>query len=131
MSEVKTLPTPSWMSCAMRTKTRRNQLTKALPTMAETATSAALRAAFEAHFEETRGHVARSREHVRRSEQRCMGSTATASRAVSKEGASSGVEEDFDDATMDACLIAFISEPSGIRSRPLADLIAWARADGP
>ena len=36
-----------------------NQLTKALPKMAEAAKSMELKAAFQSHLEETRGHVSR------------------------------------------------------------------------
>jgi ferritin-like metal-binding protein YciE len=55
------------------------QLLKALPKLAKASTSAELREAFEAHLEETRGHVERLEQIL---------------------------EEDFDETTMDACLIA-------------------------
>ena len=61
------------------------QLTKALPKLAKAATSPELRQAFEAHLEETQGHVERLEQVFATSTRRCAASTATASPASSRK----------------------------------------------
>src|SRR5213079_91177 len=78
------------------------QLTKALPKMAKAATSSDLRAAFEAHLEETRDHVTRLEKVFASLDEKVRGKHCEGIAGIIEEG-KSVMEEDFDDATMDAC----------------------------
>ena len=60
------------------------QLTKALPKLAKAATSPELREAFGTHLEETQGQIERLEQVFESLEEKCAGSTATASPASSK-----------------------------------------------
>ena len=65
------------------------QLTKALPKLAKTATSPALRDAFETHLEETQEHIARLEEVFEGLGEGREASTATASPASSRKASPS------------------------------------------
>jgi ferritin-like metal-binding protein YciE len=62
-------------------------------------------AAFEAHLEETRGQVERLEEVFASLEEKVRGKHCDGIAGIIEEG-KSVMEEDFDDVTMDACLIA-------------------------
>ena len=81
------------------------QLTKALPKMAKAATSAQLRQALESHLEETLGHVERLETVLEGLGERVRGKHCDGIAGIIEEG-KSALEEDFDDITMDACIIA-------------------------
>jgi ferritin-like metal-binding protein YciE len=81
------------------------QLTKALPKMAKAATSPDLRTAFESHLEETRNQITRLEEAFELLEEKAKGKRCEGIAGIIEEG-SSAMGEDFDEATMDACLIA-------------------------
>jgi ferritin-like metal-binding protein YciE len=81
------------------------QLTKALPKLAKSATSPKLREAFESHLEETRGHVERLEQVFENLEEKARGKHCDGIAGIIEEGKSI-MDEDFDDLTMDACLIA-------------------------
>ena len=72
---------------------------------AKAATSAELRSAFEAHLEETRGHVDRLERVFESLDEKARGKHCDGIAGIIEEGKSI-MEEDFDEATMDACLIA-------------------------
>jgi ferritin-like metal-binding protein YciE len=82
-----------------------SQLVKALPKMAKAATSDDLRSGFEAHLEQTRGHVQRLEQIFK-----ALGEKPTGKKCKGMEGLiAEGTEmmgEDFDDDTMDAGLIS-------------------------
>ena len=105
------------------------QLTKALPKMAKAATSPDLRAAFEAHLEETRGHVTRLEEVFAGLDEKVRGKHCDGIAGIIEEG-KSVMEEDFDDATMDACLIAGGQRAEHYEMAAYGSLIAWAQAMG-
>jgi ferritin-like metal-binding protein YciE len=105
------------------------QLTKALPALARAATSPDLRAAFESHLEETKGHVERLNQVFQSLDERASGKHCDGIAGIIEEG-KSVMEEDFDDTTMDACLIAGGQRAEHYEMAVYGTLIAWARAMG-
>jgi ferritin-like metal-binding protein YciE len=105
------------------------QLTKALPKLAKAATSAQLRAAFESHLEETREHVARIEQAFEMLEEPAKGKHCDGIAGIIDEG-SSVMEEKFDDATMDACLVASGQRAEHYEMAAYGTLVAWARTLG-
>src|SRR5687768_8413456 len=81
------------------------QVTKALPRMMKAASSPELRAAFEAHLEETRAQIVRLEEVFGSLDEKVRGKRCEGIAGILEEG-KSVMEEDFEDTTMDACLIA-------------------------
>ena len=105
------------------------QLTKALPKMAKAASSPKLRAAFEEHLEETRGQVDRLEQIFQNLDEKVRGKHCDGIAGIIEEG-KSVMEEDFDEATMDACLIAGGQRAEHYEIAAYGTLIAWARAMG-
>ena len=105
------------------------QLTKALPKMAKAATSPILRDAFEAHLEETRGHIERLVQVMEGLGEKVRGKHCDGIEGIIEEG-KSVMEEDFDDATMDACLVAAGQRAEHYEMAAYGSLIAWAKAMG-
>jgi ferritin-like metal-binding protein YciE len=105
------------------------QLTKALPKMAKAASSADLRAAFEDHLEETRGQVERLEQVFESLDEKVRGKHCEGIAGIIDEG-KAVMEEDFDDATMDACLIAGAQRAEHYEMAAYGTLIAWAKAMG-
>jgi ferritin-like metal-binding protein YciE len=105
------------------------QLTKALPKLAKAATSSDLRAAFEAHLEETRGHVDRLEQVFESLDEKARGKHCDGIAGIIDEGKSI-MEEDFDDAAMDACLIAAGQRAEHYEMAAYGTLVAWAQAMG-
>jgi ferritin-like metal-binding protein YciE len=105
------------------------QLIKALPKLAKTATSADLRQAFETHLEETREHVTRLEQVFDSLEEKARGKHCDGIEGIIEEG-KSVMEEDFDDITMDACLIAAGQRAEHYEMAAYGTLVAWARAMG-
>jgi ferritin-like metal-binding protein YciE len=106
-----------------------HQLLKALPKMAKAASSPALRAAFESHLKETHGQVARLEKAFASLDEKVRGKHCDGIEGIIEEG-KSVMEEDFDDATMDACLIAGGQRAEHYEMAAYGSLIAWARAMG-
>jgi len=105
------------------------QLTKALPKLAKTATSPQLRDAFESHLEETRGHVERLEEVFEGMQEKVRGKHCDGIAGIIEEGKSI-MEEDFDELTMDACLIAAGQRAEHYEIGAYGTMIAWAQAMG-
>jgi ferritin-like metal-binding protein YciE len=105
------------------------QITKALPKMAKAASSPELRAAFEAHLEETRGQISRLEEVFASLEEKVRGKHCDGMEGIIEEG-KAAMEEDFDDATLDACLIASAQRVEHYEMAAYGTLVAWARAMG-
>jgi ferritin-like metal-binding protein YciE len=105
------------------------QLIKALPKMAKAATSADLRTAFESHLEETRGHVERLEQVFESLEEKVRGKHCEGIAGIIEEGKSI-MGEDFDEAAMDACLIAAGQRAEHYEMAAYGTLVAWARAMG-
>jgi ferritin-like metal-binding protein YciE len=105
------------------------QLTKALPKMAKAASSPDLRAAFEAHLEETRRQIERLTDVFGRLEEKVRGKHCDGIAGIIKE-AGATMKEDFDEATMDACLIAGGQRAEHYEMAAYGTLVAWARTMG-
>ena len=105
------------------------QLTKALPKMAKAASSPKLRTAFEEHLEETRGQIERLEQIFGSLDEKVRGKHCEGIAGIIEEG-KSVMEEDFDDATMDACLIAGGQRAEHYEMAAYGTLIAWAKAMG-
>lgn len=82
-----------------------NQLTKALPKMAKAASSDELRQGFEEHLEQTKGHVERLQQIFEMLGEKGSGKKCVGMEGLVKEGAEI-INEGFEDAVMDAALIA-------------------------
>lgn len=105
------------------------QLLKALPKLAKASASPELRAAFESHLEETRGQVERLEQIFESLDERVRGKHCDGIAGIIEEGKAI-MEEEFDDATMDACLIAAGQRSEHYEMAAYGTLVAWARAMG-
>ena len=105
------------------------QLTKALPKMAKAASNPHLRSAFEAHLEETKNQVSKLEEVFGLLEEKVRGKHCEGIAGIIEE-AKSIMEEDFDDGTMDACLVAAGQRAEHYEIAAYGTLVAWARAMG-
>ena len=102
-------------------------MTKALAKLAKAATSPDLRAAFETHREETLGQIERLEEVFASLDEKVSGKHCDGIAGIIEEGKSI-MEEEFDDTTMDACLIAAGQRAEHYEMAAYGTLVAWARA---
>jgi ferritin-like metal-binding protein YciE len=105
------------------------QLTKALPQMAKAATSPQLRQAFESHLQETLGQIKRLEQIFEILDEKVKGKHCDGIAGIIEEG-KSVMEEDFDEPTMDACLVASGQRAEHYEMAAYGTLIAWAKAMG-
>jgi ferritin-like metal-binding protein YciE len=105
------------------------QLTKALSKLAKAASNPALREAFETHLEETRGQIERLEQVFEGLGEKVRGKHCDGIAGIIEEGKSI-MEEDFDEETMDACLIAAGQRAEHYEMAAYGTLVAWARAMG-
>jgi ferritin-like metal-binding protein YciE len=105
------------------------QLTKALPKMAKAVHSPELRAALEAHLKETRGQITRLEKVFGSLDEKVRGKHCDGIAGIIEEGKSI-MEEDFDESTMDACIIAAGQRAEHYEMAAYGTLAAWARAMG-
>jgi len=105
------------------------QLTKALPKLARTAADPKLRQAFEMHLQETQGHIERLEEVFTSLDEKVRGKHCEGIAGIIEEGKAI-MEEDFDDTTMDACLIAAGQRAEHYEMAAYGTLVAWAQAMG-
>ena len=105
------------------------QLTKALPKLAKAATNGKLRAAFETHLQETQGQIARLEQVFESLDEKVRGKHCDGIAGIIKEGESI-LEEEFDDTTMDACLIAAGQRAEHYEMAAYGTLVAWAQVMG-
>lgn len=105
------------------------QLTKALPKLAKAASSAELTRAFETHLKETEGQIRRLEEVFASLDEPVRGKHCDGIAGIIEEGKSI-MEEDFDESTMDACLIAAGQRAEHYEMAAYGTLVAWARAMG-
>ena len=105
------------------------QLTKALPKLAKAATNAKLRAAFETHLQETLGQIERLEQVFESLDEKVRGKHCDGIAGIIEEGKSI-MEEDFDETTMDACLIAAGQRAEHYEMAAYGTLVAWAQAMG-
>jgi ferritin-like metal-binding protein YciE len=105
------------------------QLTKALPKLAKAASSPELREAFETHLEETQGQIERLERVFTGLDEKPRGKHCDGIAGIIEEGKAI-MGEDFDDTTMDACLIAAGQRAEHYEMAAYGTLVAWARAMG-
>jgi ferritin-like metal-binding protein YciE len=105
------------------------QLTKALPKMAKAASSADLKEAFVTHLDETRGQIERLEQVFASLDEKVRGKHCDGIAGIIEEG-KAVMEEDLDEATMDACLIAGGQRAEHYEMAAYGTLVAWARAMG-
>ena len=105
------------------------QLTKALGKLAKTATAPPLRQAFESHLRETEGQIDRLEKVFESLDEKVKGKHCDGIAGIIEEG-KSVMEEDFDDMTMDACLIAAGQRAEHYEMAAYGTLVAWARVMG-
>jgi ferritin-like metal-binding protein YciE len=105
------------------------QLTKALGKLAKSATAPDLKAAFEAHLEETRNQIDRLDRVFEALDEKPRGKHCEGIAGIVEEGKAI-MEEDFDEATMDACLIAAGQRAEHYEMAAYGTLVAWAQAMG-
>jgi len=105
------------------------QLTKALAKLAKAAAAPPLREAFESHLAETQSQIERLEQVFESLDEKVRGKHCDGIAGIIEEGKSI-MEEDFDDATMDACLIAAGQRAEHYEMAAYGTLVAWARAMG-
>src|SRR5690349_25017268 len=105
----------------------KRQLTKALAKLAKAATSPELKEAFTSHLEETQGQIERLEQVFESLDEKVRGKHCDGIAGIIEEGKSI-MEENFDDTTMDACLIAAGQRAEHYEMAAYGTLIAWARA---
>jgi ferritin-like metal-binding protein YciE len=105
------------------------QLTKALPKLAKAASNPKLRQAFEAHLQETEGQIERLEEVFESLDEKVRGKHCDGIAGIIEEG-KSVMEEDFDEITMDACLIAAGQRAEHYEMAAYGTLVAWAQTMG-
>ena len=105
------------------------QVTKALPKMAKAANSPELREAIETHLEETRHQVERLEQVFESIEEKARGKHCDGIAGIIQE-AQAMMQEDFDEPTADACLIAAGQRAEHYEIAAYGTLVAWARAMG-
>jgi ferritin-like metal-binding protein YciE len=101
------------------------QVLKALPKMMKKATDKQLKAAFTSHLGETQNQVDRLEKVFGLIDQKVKGKHCSGMAGILEEG-KSVMEEDYDDATMDACLIAAAQRVEHYEMAAYGTLIAWA-----
>jgi ferritin-like metal-binding protein YciE len=105
------------------------QLTKALPKMAKAANSPELREAIESHLEETRQQVTRLEQVFESLDEKARGKHCDGIAGIIQE-AQAIMQEDFDEPTADACLIAAAQRAEHYEMAAYGTLVDWARAMG-
>jgi ferritin-like metal-binding protein YciE len=105
------------------------QLTKTLPKLAKAASDPNLRQAFESHLKETQNQIKRLEQVFASLDEKVRGKHCDGIAGIIEEG-KSVMEEDFDDTTMDACLIAAGQRAEHYEMAAYGTLIAWAQAMG-
>ena len=105
------------------------QLIKALPKMAKAATWHPLRAAFERHLQETRLQAERLERVFESIGEKVRGKHCDGMAGIIEEG-KSAMEEDFDESTMDAVLVASAQRAEHYEMAAYGTLVAWAKAMG-
>ena len=105
------------------------QLTKALPKLAKAAANPQLRQAFEAHLAETQQQITRLEQVFSSIDEKPRGKHCDGIAGIIEEGKSI-MEEEFDEPTMDACLIAAGQRAEHYEMAAYGTLVAWAQAMG-
>ena len=106
-----------------------NRLVKALPKLAKASTSDDLRAGFEAHLEQTRGHVERLQEIFQGLGEKPTGKKCNGMMGLVKEG-EEVMDEDFENEVMDAALISAAQRVEHYEIAAYGCVAAWAELLG-
>jgi len=105
------------------------QITKALPKMAKAAIAAPLADAFESHLKETEGQIKRLEQVFESLGEPVKSKSCEGMAGIIEEGKNI-IGEDFDDAAMDAALIAAAQKVEHYEIGSYGTVIAWAEAMG-
>jgi ferritin-like metal-binding protein YciE len=105
------------------------QLIKALPKLADAASNAGLKKAFTSHLKETERQVTRLERVFESLDEKPKGKHCDGIAGIIDEGKTI-IDEDFDDAAMDASLIAAGQRAEHYEMAAYGTLIAWAKAMG-
>ena len=105
------------------------QLLKALPKLAKAASSPELQQAFLTHRDETQGQISKLEEVFASLDEKVRGKHCDGIAGIIEEG-KSVMEEDFDEAAMDACLIASGQRAEHYEMAAYGTLVAWAKVMG-
>ena len=105
------------------------QLVKALPKMAKAATSTELRQAFVDHLEQTNGHVTKLEQVFQTCNEKPRSKHCEGIAGIVAEGKNL-MDEDFEGATLDACLIASAQRVEHYEMAAYGSLVAWAQVMG-
>lgn len=106
-----------------------NQLLKALPKMAKSASSDELKQAFEDHLEETKEHVARLDEIFQGLDESPKGKTCKAMKGLVEEGCEI-LEEEGEESVLDAGIIAAAQKVEHYEIASYGTVRTWARLLG-
>ena len=128
MAKVKTLH-DAFVDELRDTYDAEKQVTKALPKMVKAASSPQLKTAFQNHLAETRTQIGRLEKVFASLGEKVRGKHCDGVAGIIEEGKSI-MEEDFDDTTMDACLIAGGQRVEHYEMAAYGTLVAWARTMG-
>ena len=105
------------------------QLTKALGKLAKASSNPKLRQAFESHLEETQGQIERLEQIFESLDEKVRGKHCDGIAGIIEEGKSI-MDEELDETTMDACLIAAGQRAEHYEMAAYGTLVAWAQAMG-
>jgi ferritin-like metal-binding protein YciE len=105
------------------------QITKALPKMVKTASDSALAKAFSDHLKETEEQIARIERAFESLGETPRTKVCDGMKGIIEEGKSI-LEEDFEEFTMDASLIAAAQRVEHYEMAAYGSLVAWARSMG-
>jgi ferritin-like metal-binding protein YciE len=105
------------------------QITRALPKMIKKASSEELRSALEEHLQQTQGHVERLEQVFSQLDETARGKHCDGIAGLVEEG-KAVMEEDLEEATMDACLIGAGQRVEHYEMAAYGTLVSWARAMG-
>ena len=105
------------------------QLTKALPKLAKNATNDTLREALESHLAETETHIQRLEQVFGLLDEKPRGKHCAGMAGIIQEG-NDILQEDFEGAVMDACIIAAGQRSEHYEIAAYGTCIAWAEALG-
>lgn len=105
------------------------QLLKALPKLAKAASSDELREALESHLEETQEQVARLEKVFELLDEKPRGKHCAGMAGIIEEG-NDVLQEDFDGAVMDSCIIAAGQRAEHYEMAAYGTSVAWAEALG-
>ena len=103
------------------------QLTKALPKLAKNATNRELRAALESHLGETNEQISRLEQIFELLDETPRGKHCAGMAGIIEEG-NDMLEEDAEDAVMDACIIAAGQRAEHYEMAAYGTCVAWAKA---